>query len=144
MEKYREKIKRRSLLYLSTFLGLSSGMLSICLNVDIKVPIYMEVCSVVIFIGLEVLLLFLSIRDRIAISSNEKLKNYYIKENDERKKYFRQSIGAPTTLIIYFILVIATVISGFINKFVFLTLIGINTIMGLIISGIKIYYLRRY
>lgn len=146
MEKYKQKIKKRSMLYLMLFTILNVTLTFVSIN---RIPI-LEIDSMVkgfssgLCVAFDFLLLYLSIRDRVIISSDEKLKKNYIKENDERKKYIRQFVGAPTTLIIYFVLVFATVISGFVNKIVFLTLIGVDIVIGLIITIMKCYYMRKF
>lgn len=146
MKKYRIRVKKRSILYLCAFTILNISLIFLCIDKvpNIEVDSGIGYFSVGLCIALDILLLFFSIRDRIAMSSDEKLKKLYIKENDERRKYIRQSVGIATILIIYFILIFATVVSGFYNKTVFLTLIAVDIVIGLIIIALKCYYIRRY
>lgn len=91
-------------------------------------------------IGLEFLAIFFIFRYAFALKDEKKLKEMYIKENDEREKVLRQKSGGTIILILLATLIIALGISVFFNIIVFYTLYAVLMFMALTAVVVKLIY----
>jgi len=97
-----------------------------------------------LFLGVEILLLKFIIGYQNAIRNPEKLKMLYVKENDERSKFINTKIGHMGFHSVFLGLAFATVVSGFFDKTVFMTLLGVLIFIGLVKGSLKVYYWKKY
>lgn len=79
----------------------------------------------------------------VALKDESKLKKLYINENDERNKYINAKIGSSGMRIMLAVLAGCTVISGFINMTIFITLFCVLVFSILMIFILKLYYNKR-
>lgn len=92
------------------------------------------------FISLELMLLFVTVQNTIALRSEHRLREKYIKENDERTAQIRQKSGSNSLIAIIFCLAISIVVAGYYNETVFFTLVATLYAVGLIGAGTKLYF----
>lgn len=97
-----------------------------------------------IFIGLEVIMLLWAFRYKKALGDEKLLKALYIQEHDERAQLISGRIGATGFLIVLLGIGLATVVAGFINLTVFLTLMAVLMFSVSVKAALKIYYHRKY
>ncbi len=146
MEKFKEKIRVRTLLMSAIVISLSVSYLVLLLNQDKlpKMPSFIMGFHAGILSGLVLLLvrdIFKSLR---AMKDEKELKKLYIEENDERKIMIMQKTGAMGMTICIVGLGFATVISGFFNEIVFFSLLGATVFTTLIKGLFKIYYYNKF
>ena len=67
----------------------------------------------------------------------------YIEKHDERKELIQYKSSALGISIFIFILLLATIISGFYNLVVFYTLLGVCLIILAILVLTKLYFLKK-
>lgn len=97
-----------------------------------------------LLMGFDVSFVFCAITAIVKITNKEKLKAGYIKENDERMKMILEKTGSSNFMLDYLVLVIATVVSGYFNAMVSLTLIGVLFYYALSRVGKFVYYNHKY
>ena len=67
-----------------------------------------------------------------------------VKRNDERNKYIKLKTESMTIKICIYLLGIALLVTAFINRFIFYTLIGVLLVGVIVFSIVKIYYSKKY
>lgn len=78
-----------------------------------------------------------------ALKDEKLLKQLYYKEHDERECYINQQVGKSSMSILTVVMVIATIIAGYFNFTVFLTMIGVTFLQLIIQILLKWYYTNR-
>ena len=97
-----------------------------------------------ICLGLE-LIFVKQIRDILkALKSEANLRQLYIKENDERNKLIIQQTGSIGYSIAMFGLLLATIVSSFLNIVVCITFLFSTMFLCVIKGALKLYYHRKY
>ncbi len=96
------------------------------------------IASALILVGVYVIF-----RYRRLLNNEEALKLEYIKENDERTKEIRRKAGLPMTLIMSCIMIVAGIVAGYYNSYVFYTLIAAASFQMLLTGVIKVYYMKK-
>lgn len=94
-----------------------------------------------IIIGLGLMSLILIIRYSQILPDNTALQKQYNKENDERMKAIRAKAGMPMLLITSVLMIVAGILIGYLNIYVFYTLIAAafcQLLMGCIVKFIFI------
>lgn len=146
MEKFKVKIQKRVLILSLTaiftaavFILLLSGLL-----MDTpSIPEFIKGFNMGVFCGLELILIFFTVKYFMSMKNEEALKKLYIEENDERRKVIMEKTGAVGMLLFTIISAIGTVIAGFFDLTVFYTLLGTTTLSVLIRGACKLYYFNR-
>ncbi len=77
---------------------------------------------------------------RKALKDEKVLKQLYYKENDERMSYIYEQVGKSSMTITMVILLIATIIAGYFNLIVFITMIAVTVLQLVIQLTLKWYY----
>lgn len=90
--------------------------------------------------GIEAIVIFHLIKYRKALHDEEKLKEIYVQENDERKKYIDAQIGGTGFNMVLLIMILAMLVSGYFNQIVFATLLACVVGICLLKGALKIYY----
>lgn len=146
MEKFREKIRVRTLCTSVIVVSLSVSYLILFLNQDNlpKIPSFIIGFHAGVLCGLGLLLIRDIFKNLRAIRDEKELKKLYIEENDERKIMIMQKTGAMGMTICIIGLGFATVISGFFNEIVFFSLLGATVFTTLIKGLFKIYYYNKF
>ncbi len=143
MEKFRAKIQKRVLILSLTaiftaavYLLLVSGLI-----MDTpSVPDFVRGFNMGAFSGVELVLVFFTVKYSVSMKNEAALKKLYIEENDERRKMIFQKTGAVGMTLFIILSAIGAIIAGFFNQTVFFTLIG-TTALGSLIRGVcKLYY----
>lgn len=146
MEKFREKIRVRTLCTLVIVVSLAVSYLILFLNQDKlpKIPSFIMGFHTGVLCGFGLLLIRDIFKNLRAMKDEKELKKLYIEENDERKIMIMQKTGAMGMTICTIGLGFATVISGFFNEIVFFSLLGATVFTTLIKGLFKIYYYNKF
>lgn len=96
------------------------------------------------FLGIEGVLIFNIMKCQKALKNEEELKVLYVKEHDERVLLISQKASSLTVIMMLIGLGIATVISGFFNSTIFLTLVVVTFIFACVMLGTKRYYHQKF
>jgi hypothetical protein len=97
-----------------------------------------------IFLGLQLLILVLMGQYIRALRSEKAFKKLYIAENDERRKLIQDKIGGTGFNFILGVIATASVIAGFVNQTVFVTLLGVAIFIAVVKGCLKIYYRNKF
>lgn len=97
-----------------------------------------------LFMGLCILALVYLLKSRKAINDETKLRELYIRENDERKMMIKQRMCQSSLVVIIIGLMFAISIAVYIHLIVAYTLMITAFVMMFIVLGFKIYYSRKY
>lgn len=96
------------------------------------------------FLGMIGGLLLSLINNLGALRKPARLKELYIKETDERNLLIQQKTGLWGFSLMVFGLLLASIVAGFFDQTVFLTLLGALGFLSLIQLVLKLYYRRLY
>jgi hypothetical protein len=146
MEKLRKDLQIRVRWMIAGFILLAITDLVFMMNQSRLpvIPAFISGYQLGIFIEVEAILVIFIVKYKIAMKSDGTLKKMHIKETDERKLMIRQRAGSKGIIISYTGLVFATVIAGYFNEIVFLTLLGAIVFTGLVMIFLKLYYIKKY
>ena len=78
------------------------------------------------------------------LHNEEKLRNAFIKENDERTKFIATKTGGTVMYTCVVIILVAAIVAGFFNAAVFFTLLSCSMFLMLVIVALSAYYGRKY
>lgn len=95
-------------------------------------------------IGILLVAVFYTIKYSIALRNEEKLRQLYIEEHDERTQYINSQIGGVGMTIIIVGLGIGTVIAGYVNEVMFFTFLGSLLFTLIVKNGLRLYYNNKY
>ncbi len=146
MEKFKVKIQKRVLLLSTTTIftaAIFSLLLSGLLMDTPTVPEFIKGFNMGAFCGLELILIFFTVKYFVSMKNEESLKKLYIEENDERRKAIMEKTGAVGMLLFTILSAIGTVIAGFFDLTVFYTLMGTTVLSSLIRGACKLYYFKK-
>ena len=96
-----------------------------------------------LLIALQVGAIYFITKYNKALKNKAQLKKLYIEKHDERKELIQYKSSALGISIFIFILLLATIISGFYNLVVFYTLLGVCLIILAILVLTKLYFLKK-
>ncbi|MFA0815440.1 MAG: hypothetical protein ACC608_06585 [Anaerofustis sp.] len=85
-----------------------------------------------------------TIRTILMMKNETKLRNAYIKENDERTKFIASKTGGRVMHTSGVIILVAAIISGYFSSTVFFSLLGCSMFLMLIIIVLTAYYGRKF
>ncbi len=94
--------------------------------------------------GILAMMLFILIRNLLALRNDEKLKKLYVKEHDERAIQIWTSARAASLQAFLLLGLVATVIAGYFSITVSLTLLACVFSTALISLAFKIYYSQKF
>lgn len=97
-----------------------------------------------IFAGMQFLMIKFITKYRKALNNEDELRKIYIEEKDERTKLIKDKIGGVGFNFSLGIIATASVISGFFNQIVFITLSATLIFMALIKGFLKVYYKNKF
>lgn len=80
----------------------------------------------------------------IVMKDEKKLRLWYNRENDERRKQIKLKSGGNVVLINSIIIIFAGIIAGYFNEIVFFSLIGCALFQLLVSTVIKMYLLQTH
>lgn len=111
---------------------------------SINISDYIHGFQTGIFIGVQLVVLLTIGKYRKAMKNPQKLKELYIKENDERAKLIRDKVGGAGFFFTASCLAVAAIIAGFFNETVFFTLSATLIFFLLVKLILKKYYSKKY
>ena len=145
MEKFRLDIKNRSkkitlaaslifliYVYLSRKIGVPDAINDLAAGYNLGLLIALQVGAI-----------YFITKYNKALKNKAQLKKLYIEKHDERKELIQYKSSALGISIFIFILLLATIISGFYNLVVFYTLLGVCLIILAILVLTKLYFLKK-
>lgn len=143
MEKFKAKIQKRvfilsltAIFTAAVYLLLVSGLV-----VDTpSVPGFVKGFNMGAFSGIELILVFFTVKYFVSMKNEDALKKLYIEENDERTKMIMEKTGAVGMLLFIIVSAIGAIVAGFFNQTVFYTLLGTTVLGSLIRGACKLYY----
>lgn len=139
MEKFRKKLKTRKVV-LQTYCGLIV-VLIVCLNIFIPHEESFQIgFTLGAAVGTEILALIYMAKCNKALNDENLCKQLYIQEHDERQRYIQLQIGGTGLNIIIGSLLVATIISGFFNSIVFISLLSALLFSVLVKASLKFYF----
>ena len=78
------------------------------------------------------------------LHNEEKLRNAFIKENDERTKFIASKTGGRVMHTSAVVILVAAIIAGYFSSTVFFTLLGCSMFLLLVIITLSAYYGRKF
>ena len=145
MEKFRLEIKNRSkkitlaaslifliYVYLSRKIGVPDAINDLAAGYNLGLLIALQVGAI-----------YFITKYNKALKNKAQLKKLYIEKHDERKELIQYKSSALGISIFIFILLLATIISGFYNLVVFYTLLGVCLMILAILVLTKLYFLKK-
>ncbi|MGF7047668.1 hypothetical protein J2T13_002173 [Paenibacillus sp. DS2015] len=150
MEQFRETLKKRTaemgginvIALLFIFVMGRYGLVVVGSSENISD--YIHGFQIGIFLGVQIIMLLTIGKYRQAMKDSGKLKELYIKENDERAKLIRDKIGGAGFFLSMGIIAVAVITAGFFNETVFFTLSATLIFLGLVKLILKLYYTKKY
>ena len=142
MEEFRRKLKTKRMI-LTMFC-----MSGLCIYFELNwltdwVPDFARGLIMGIFVGMEVAAVYYAVRLTVLLSSEEKLKEEYIKENDERNAAIQKETARTASVISLMLAALASVAAGFFQPVVSMTLAA-DILAGAIITVlVQAYYNKK-
>jgi hypothetical protein len=154
MEKFKNVLKRR-ITFMGVFNGLAIAFIVLTAyissmkshnakGVDDFMHGMINGFQMGVFVGVQMLVVIYIMKYRKALKSEDELKKLYIKENDEREKVIRDKIGGVGLNFSLAVIATATVVSGFFNQTVFITLLAVLLVTVTIKAALKLYYKSKF
>ncbi len=147
MEQFKQKLRQR-VIYICTMLivfSLIMASLMLFLNHDdTHISDFIRGFQAGIFLTVEIVLVYYTVRYSATLRNEEALKKIYIEETDERTLMIQQKSGSVGMELVTFGLVVAAVISGYFDQKVFLTLLGAVAFVVIIRLMLKLYYRNKF
>lgn len=142
MEEYRKKLERKFRLF--TAFCTSSMILFFILKYTTKnVPDFAQGLLTGILTGMELVSVFVVARLFTILNNDEKLKEEYIKDNDERNMSIQKETAKTASIITLMLTALAAILAGFFNPVVSMTL-AVDIIAGAVITVlVKSYYNKK-
>ena len=137
MEKYKKDLETR--IYLCTFYCVIAVLPNVLLNFFIEYNTFTNFVMVILIASEGVALYHIG-KYSIAIKDDNILKRFYIIENDERRIFINNKIGANGLVVVVAILTLVMLVSGYFNQVVFFTLLFVVCLIILVTACFKIYY----
>jgi hypothetical protein len=137
METYKQTLRNRAIfaiLYCVAVLGLLITAVVLKIHDTAVIFTLGFGCGI-----LAVVLRFLT-KSLSALKDEEKLKDLYIAENDERQKFINAKIGGVGFNVSIMFLSLGMLVSNFFNRTIFLTLLAVVIFMVLVKLILKLYY----
>lgn len=148
MQKFRKKIEKRrniAVLVSISFLVIVGILAYLVITGDEnEMNSFVQGYQLGFFLGIEGVLIFNIMKSQKALKNEEELKALYVKEHDERVLLISQKASSLTVIMMLIGLGIATVISGFFNSTIFLTLVVVTFILACVMIGTKRYYHKKF
>ncbi len=142
INEFRKKVATRQKLYISMCLVLPITYFAMRTLAggasDYMQGIITGVCS-----GMMVAAVFFAVRMTMLLRNEEKLREQFIKETDERNCAISKATMQTSSLITLFLTALAVIISGFLSKTVSMTLAADLIIGALISAVVHAYYNKK-
>ena len=144
MEDFKKKIRQRViLLCLLLALGACLSVFDVFLASEELQNSYVFGFQTGATTALTILAAVLVVRYGVILRDEEKLRQLFNRESDERYKAIRAKAGMPVLLLTSVGMMVAGVIAGYFDFTVFVTLIAAGTGQMLVGAALKLFYLRK-
>lgn len=137
MENFRSKVSHRMLFARIYCLII---FLLLAVSIIIKIDSNATAFNLGFGVGIESVVIFYMLKYSKALKNEEKLKELYIEENDEREKLIETKIGSTGLIISLMFIVLAMLVSNYFNKTVFFTLLAVTMFIVMVRLALKLYY----
>lgn len=142
MEDYRKKVERR--FKLDTMVCLCSLALYFMLKFLTKgASDFAQGISMGVFVGMELFVVFHLARTFTALRNEEKLKEMYINETDERNIAIQKETSQKGSAISMVGTSMAAIAAGFLDKKICFSLVAVLIFSALITILVNVYYKKR-
>lgn len=142
MEEFREKVKTRFKIY--NLICISSLALYFVLNYLTKgAGDFAQGLTMGIFCGSELVAVYNLVRILIALRSEEKLKEMYIQETDERNAAIQKETSRKSSAISAFVTAMAALAAGFFDEKICFVLASVLFVNALIYVAVNTYFRQK-
>lgn len=141
MENYKKKLKNRSIFAgIYIFATILLNVLATIFNNQSHATGFALGAST----GIGAIMIAIIIKYRGALKNEEKLKQLYIAEQDERRIFINSKIGGTGIVIAIMLLGLATIIANYYNMTVFITLLATVFFLSILKGTLKAYYNKKF
>jgi len=150
MEEYKKTLNKKLTLmtaftgFSATFIILIGAFVYATANINEDTSDIILAFQIGMFIGFQIILILYIAKYKKALKNQDDLRKLYIEEYDERTKLINYKISGGGFLFSIVGVATATIIAGFFNQIVFVTLLAILTFMILVIQSLKVYYKNKF
>ncbi|MBQ9895495.1 MAG: hypothetical protein IJM38_08945 [Ruminococcus sp.] len=141
MEEFRKKIKRKVII--STIFCMSGLFIYFILIRITGAPDYARGILSGAFGGTEVVAVFYIFKLMPLLQDEEKLKQAYITETDERNTLIQKETAKTSSTILVMVLSLAAIVAGFFDPVVSMTLAFVIILAGIISVAVTAYYNKK-
>lgn len=142
MEGFRKKVEKRLQVY--TMLCCGSLVLYIALKFLTRgISDFAQGLTMGVLVGLETVAVFHLVRLFAAVHNEDKLRNMYINETDERNLTIQKETSRKSSAICFVGMAIAAIVAGFFDEKICITLVSVSVLSALINIVISAYYNKK-
>ena len=142
MEEFREKVKNRFKIY--NLICISGLALYFVLNRLTKgAGDFAQGLTMGVFCGSELVAVYNLARSLAALRNEEKLKEMYIQETDERNAAIQKETSQKSSAISIFITAMAALAAGFFDEKICLVLASVLLVNALIYISVNMYFRQK-
>ncbi|BBF43516.1 predicted membrane protein [Lachnospiraceae bacterium KM106-2] len=146
MENFKRKLKVRMGVAWSynimVLLLLGLGVFDLATNTKSKQTNLVSAFNMGVCIGIQFVMIYFMGKYIAAMKSEEKLKELYIEETDERRLFIQAKIGGTAMNVVMAGLLLGAMVSGYFNIMIFYGLFGATIFTILVKLVMKVYYTR--
>lgn len=148
MEKYKEVLKKRNILF--SVLVVFGVVMIILHRFDVLKATTDSISDILtgfqlgLLSSLSIVFSAMIFKYSSAIKDTTKLKKLYNAENDERRKTIKQKSGGNVLLVSSIIFVLSGIIAGYYNEIIFYTLIACAAFQLNLQAILKLYFSKKY
>jgi hypothetical protein len=146
MDKFKGKIQKRVMMLSMTAMFTAAVYIVLVSGLVMEtpsVPEFIKGFNMGAFSGVELILVFFTVKYFVSMKNEATIKKLYIEENDERTKTIFQKTGAVGMTLFIIVLAIGAIVAGFFDQTVFYTLLGTTALGSLIRGACKLYYHKK-
>ena len=146
MEKFKKNIKQKFIVCTIAYAVMFSAalILSMLTAFEILIPVTGDAAFCVGLIGGGAVMLSHALNYRKGLKNEEKLKELYIKDTDERSVIIFKSTYSLASYLLVILMLIAAIIFAYINSVICYTLLTVLIVFAILISISSLYYNKKY
>ena len=146
MEKFKKNIKQKFIVCTIAYSVMFSAalILSMLTAFEILIPVTGDAAFCGGLIGGGAVMLSHALNYRKGLKNEEKLKELYIKDTDERSVIIFKSTYSLASYLLVILMLIAAIIFAYINSVICYTLLTVLIVFAILISISSLYYNKKY
>ena len=146
MEKFKKNIKQKFIVCTIAYAVMFSAalILSMLTAFEILIPVTEDAAFCGGLIGGGAVMLSHALNYRKGLKNEEKLKELYIKDTDERSVIIFKSTYSLASYLLVILMLIAAIIFAYINSVICYTLLTVLIVFAILISISSLYYNKKY